>query len=355
MSCKSVLLKSSENIVLTNKLADLNTKYLFSRISEIPKTGYAFGHQDATAYGMGWKYKETEYRSDVKDVAGDYPAIYGFELGHLEKNAEVNLDTVNFKTMSKLIKKAHQDGGIITLSWHPDNPLTKKSAWDPTATLPMILKGGLLHPKYRAWLSKIATFMNQLKTDDGQSIPIVFRPFHEMNGSWFWWGKDSCTPEEFKQLWRQTFTLLTETFKVNNLLYCYATDVVVNKNEYLKYYPGDDYVDVLGIDLYQKGSTEDYKILLDNNLSMLANIAKAKGKPFALSEGGLERLPIEDWWTKVLDENVRNIGLSWVLVWRNAWESHFYAPYPGHSSAEDFKKFKSLEHVFFLEEIRKIK
>ncbi|MEM1339651.1 MAG: glycosyl hydrolase [Bacteroidota bacterium] len=355
MSCKSTLLTKSTTLEVTNPNADESVKHLMLRIREIPKSGYAFGHQDATAYGMGWKNDGSLYKSDVAEVSGDFPGVYGFEIGHIELGHEQNLDSVNFNLMTKLIRQAHDSGGIITISWHPDNPATKGSAWDPSPAVAEILEGGVLHPKYQAWLAKVANFMQGLTTKNGRSIPIVFRPYHEMNGSWFWWGHGNCTPEEFQLLWKQTYTLLTHTYKVNNLLFCYSTDVVKNEKEYLKFYPGDSYVDILGIDLYHKNTTEAYLELLENNLSLLAKIGKQKNKPYAMTEGGLNQVTVDDWWTNVLDKSVADKGIAWALFWRNAWPNHFFAPYVGQKSSEDFKKFRSLTNVLFLEDIKKIR
>lgn len=354
-SCKSSLLLTSKKEILVDKNAFESTKYLMTRLKEIPKTGYAFGHQDATAYGVDWKNDGSTYKSDVNDVSDDFPAVYGFEIGHIEQGSVQNLDSVNFNLMSKLIKKAHQSGGIITLSWHPDNPTTKKSAWDPSPAVKDILSGGVLNVKYQAWLAKVAKFLKQLKTKNGEAIPVVFRPFHEMNGSWFWWGEGNCTPEEFKKLWIQTYNILTVTHEVHNLIFCYSTDAVKNKKEYLKYYPGDQYVDILGMDLYHKQSTGQYVKLLNDNLKMLSKIGNEKSMPYALTEGGSEKIPVENWWTEVFHKNIRNKGISWALVWRNANKGHFYAPYPGQSSSEDFRKFKSFPDVLFLKDLKKIK
>ncbi|NNK75427.1 MAG: beta-mannosidase [Maribacter sp.] len=348
-------MKKSVSLNVADEKADESVKHLMLRIKEIPKTGYAFGHQDATAYGLGWKNDGNNYKSDVNEVLGDFPAVYGFELGHLELGHSQNLDTVNFNLMGKLIKKAHKDGGIITLSWHPDNPATKKSAWDPSPTVSHVLNGGSLHPKYRAWLSKVAEFLNALKTKRGNSIPIVFRPYHEMNGSWFWWGHGNCTPKEFKQLWKETFEYLTQTHDVHNLLYCYATDAVKNEAEYLRYYPGDDYVDILGIDLYHKKTTEAYIEILNDNLTLLSKIGKQKNKPYAMTEGGLNMVTIDNWWTEVLHKNVADKGIVWALFWRNAWPDHYFAPFIGQQSSADFKEFHALPNVLFLKEISKIK
>ncbi len=355
MSCKSTLLKESAAIRVTDPNADASVKHLMLRIKEIPKSGYAFGHQDATAYGLGWKNDGSLHKSDVAEVSGDFPGVFGFEIGHIELGHEQNLDSVNFDLMTRLIQKAHDTGGIITISWHPDNPVTKKSAWDPSPAVNAILDGGVLHPKYQGWVAKVAAFTHGLKTKKGKPIPIVFRPFHEMNGSWFWWGHGNCTPEEFQLLWKQTYDLLTNTYKVHNLLYCYSSDVVQSEEEYLRFYPGDDYVDILGMDLYHKNSTEEYITLLEDNLSLLAKIGKEKNKPYAMTEGGLNMIPVEDWWTNVLDKNVADKGIAWALFWRNAWPNHYYAPFEGQESSEDFKKFKALDHVLFLGELKNIR
>lgn len=354
-SCKSSLVKSSKNITLTDVNADLSAKVLYNRIIQLSKKGYAFGHQDAPAYGIGWKNNGKEFRSDVKDVAGDHPAVFGFELGHIELGHSINLDTVPFELMTRLIRKAHKKRAIITISWHPDNPVSGNSAWETTPAVKEILKGGSEHDKYRAWLAKLAGFFKGLQRSSNKSIPIVFRPYHEMNGSWFWWGSGHCTPDEFKRLWHQTVDILSEDFEVHNLLYCYATDAVTNKEEYLKYYPGDAYVDILGIDLYHKKTTEEYIELLQDNLTMLAATAKERSKPYALTEGGLEKVPIDNWWTEVLDRNIADKGLAWALFWRNAWPSHYYVPYIGQASSMDFKKYSLRPHVLFLKDLKNIK
>ncbi len=357
-SCKSALMHSSKKIILADKEASRMSKYLMARLKSIPKTGgYAFGQQDATSYGVTWRNDGTLLnKSDIYDITGDLPAVYGFEIGHIELDAAHNLDTVNFNLMKSLIKEAHNKGGVITISWHPDNLFTSKTAWDPTPVVPKILEGGELHQKYRSWLSKVANFLNSLEYKKNKKIPIVFRPFHEMNEFWFWWGNKSCTPEEFKKLWQQTFTILTETYGVHNVLFCYSPEIVEDKEEYLKYYPGDEYVDILGIDLYQKDTPKEYETLLQDNLGILAQLATAKNMPYALSEGGLEKVAIPNWWTNILDKNIINSGISWMLVWRNSTISHHYVPYNReHISAEDFKKFEALKHVYFLKDISEIK
>lgn len=354
-SCKSTTVLMKKEATLIDMYATTETKYLFNRIKEMAKHGYAFGHQDATAYGMGWKNEGKAYRSDVNDVTGDYPAVYGFDIGHIELGNTQNLDTVNFQQMKSLIQIAHKKHGIITLSWHANNPNSGGSTWDTTATVKHILKGGPLHPKYRAWLLKVADFIGDLKDKNGNLIPVVFRPYHEMNGSWFWWGQGNCTPEEYKTLWRETVAILSKEFDVHNVVYAYSPNALNDPEDYLRYYPGDDYADILGIDIYQHGTTEDFVLQLKRDVSLLKRIATEKNKPYALTEVGLNMIPIADWWTQVFDKQLTGSGIAWALFWRNAWPDHYFAPFTGQGSSDDFVRFKNMPHVLFLDEVKKIR
>ena len=113
----------------SDKLATKEAVNLYRNLKKLLDKGVMFGHQDDLAYGVGWKYQKD--RSDIKDVTGDYPAVYGWELGHLEIDAAMNLDSVPFKTMQQLIRKGYERGGLITISWHLNNPLTGQTAWNP--------------------------------------------------------------------------------------------------------------------------------------------------------------------------------------------------------------------------------
>src|SRR5262245_47715831 len=104
---------STQERQLSDKEATRETINLYNNLKRLADKGYMFGHQDDLAYGVEWKYKEG--RSDVKDVTGDYPAIYGWELGGLERttNNTANLDGVPFKKMKQFIKDGYQRGGVI--------------------------------------------------------------------------------------------------------------------------------------------------------------------------------------------------------------------------------------------------
>ena len=101
------------------------TRALFHRLRQIAQTKMLFGHQDSTAYGVGWSAdEEPEDTSDVKKVTGSFPAVYGWDIGRLGLGGEQNLDRINFNLLKQLIRNAHERGGINTISWHMSNPVT---------------------------------------------------------------------------------------------------------------------------------------------------------------------------------------------------------------------------------------
>jgi len=333
-----------------------NTKKLHEKLYYTTKSGFAIGHQDATAYGVNWGYEDNPnlMRSDVNDVVRDFPAVFGFEIGHLELGNSMSLDKVPFDRMKKLIIDAHNKGGIITISWHLNNPSSGGSSWDKTAAVHDILKGGQHREKYELWVSRIANFFNSLHVDS-KLVPIIFRPFHEMNGSWFWWGEGNCTSEDYIALWRDTVTLLKDKHKVHNLLYAYSPNKLNPDDNYMTYYPGDYYVDILGIDVYDFKDSEDYVKSIIHDLNIVKTIAGEKNKLYAFTETGSETLSTPNWFTEVLYPNIKDSGISWVLFWRNARIDHHYMPYKGHPIEKDFVTFEKLPKTLFLRDIQKIK
>jgi mannan endo-1,4-beta-mannosidase len=206
-----------------DKSASPQTIALYKNLKKLAAKGFMFGHQDDLAYGVNWRYETG--RSDVKEVAGDYPAVYGWELGGLEAAQDKNIDGVPFTKMRQYIKEGYERGGVITISWHARSPYgAEKGAWDTThGTVASILPGGNNHQLYKTWLDELAKFFQSLKGSKGEAIPVLFRPYHELTGNWFWWCRNACNPEEFKILWRFTQNYLREEKKVHNLLYIYNT------------------------------------------------------------------------------------------------------------------------------------
>src|SRR5450631_121510 len=223
------------------------TKALYKNMYALIGKNILFGHQDDPCYGVGWKYAEG--RSDIRDLIGEYPALYGFDLGRIELGWNYNLDSVPFEKTKQFIRDAYERGGVVTLSWHLNNPLTGKTAWDPApGAVASILPGGEKNELYKSWLDKVANFILSLKTKNSVPIPVILRLFHELSGNWFWWGKDHCTPEEFKQLWHFTISYLRDTKNIHQFLYAYNTDRFSSKEDYLLKFPGNDWTDILCFD-----------------------------------------------------------------------------------------------------------
>lgn len=335
-----------------DKQATGETIRLYNNMKKLLRKGYMFGHQDDLAYGVNWKY--VTGHSDIKEVTGDYPAVYGWELGHLELDSTKNLDGVPFDKMKQFIRDGYNRGGVITISWHFTNALTGKSAWDAVpGTVAAILPGGVKHGLYKSWLDKLALFLLSLKGGHGEFIPVIFRPFHELNGSWFWWGKNLCTPEELKQLYRFTETYLRNEKQVHHLLYAFNTDRFFSREEYLERFPGDEWVDIIGFDIYQRGKeSEKFIQEMDKSLSTLEGIAVEKNKLPALTEFGYNEVPDPVWWTHTLLKAIGNHKIAYVLGWRNAGKLaagkyEYYVPYKGQVSATDFLEFYKDRRTLF--------
>lgn len=350
---------TSNSDLPSDKRATKATNNLYKNLKRLMQKGVMFGHQDDLAYGVGWKY--VEGKSDVKEVAGDYPAVYGWELGNIEHDIPYNLDSVPFNNMRRYIRQGYERGGVITISWHADNPLNGESAWDTTHAVSSILPGGNRHELYKTWLDRVASFIGSLKAKDGTAIPLLFRPFHEFTGNWFWWCQNTCTPTEFKLLWRFTVDYLQNEKGLHNILWVYNTADFRSREDYLERYPGDDVVDLVSFDSYQHGDPQkDNSFVqdIDHRLTILEEVAKEKSKIPALAETGYEAIPYADWWTNTLWKAIGDHKISYVLVWRNHGlqpngHMHYYAPYKGNVSANDFIKFYKLERTLFEKDVAK--
>ncbi len=325
---------------------------LIKRLVKLQKKGVMVGHQDDPVYGTTWKWDKG--RSDVKDVCGEYPAVMGFELGALELDSTKNLDGVPFDRMRDEIVAQYNRGGIITISWHPYNPVTGKNAWDTSGTpLKEIFLGGSQYQKFKSWLGKVATFLNSLKTADGKKIPIIFRPWHEMTGGWFWWGRNSCTSEEYKKLFEYTIKTL-RGLGVDNAVICYSpgADSKETETSYMTYYPGDEFVDMFGVDAYQYATKEQYIKEVRNELAIMQKISKEHCKLFALTETGYRNTPDAEWFTTAVLPALQGFNTSYVLFWRNAWDQkeENFGPAPDKSCAPDFRKFYNDKKTLFVKD-----
>ena len=342
------------------------TVQMLQKMQAIAASGsYMFGHQDDVVYGHTWNGcigdPAFEGRSDTREVCGDYPGIIGFDLGRLELGHDKNLDGVPFDKMRREIVAQYERGGMTTLSWHLDNPLTGGDAWDysNTGTVASILPGGEKHEEFIARMERVANFFASLVTAEGVHVPVLFRPWHEHTGSWFWWGQDICTTEQYKALWRMTYDFM-QSRGLDNLLWAYGPGAEPHTlDQYFERYPGDDIVDVLGFDTYQGNDRDFYVQDLERCILLVADAAKAHGKVAAITETGYEGTPDAQWWTGTLGATIAHAAapIAYVLVWRNAWDKpgHHYGVYPGHESEQDFLTFSERPEVLFASDVKKAK
>ena len=211
--------------------------------------------------------------------------------------------------------------------------------------------------KYRIILEYIAEFLERLKTTEGAYIPVILRPYHEHNHTWAWWGANSCTPAEYNALWRMTVKYLRDESNLHHLLYAISPQDISSAEEYLARYPGDEWVDIFGMDSYSLWNLSAVTNL-GQALSMVNELAAERGKVVALTEVGIENIPISNWWTDyllaALNYNEFSRKTVWALVWRNYTTEHHFAPYPGHSSAANFIDFYDDPTTYFLDELQQI-
>lgn len=339
--------------------ATAETRALHANLMRLADQGFLFGHQDTDAYGVHWKAAEN--RSDVKDVTGDFPAVHGWDLGKI--GSPMNIDSVDFGRMLEWIKAAYTRGGVNTISWHLDNPLTGESTWSKGDAAKESLPGGKAHARYLEHLNHLADFLDKCEVD-GKKIPIIFRPLHEHNGDWFWWGKGVASKEDFIKLWKYTVQFLRDERKLHHLLYAFSPDrsrLVLSdfRKSYLYAYPGDEWVDVLGYDDYKDvgnhpATRKQRSNDLADGLAALSSLAKEKNKVAALTETGQEKIPEPTFFSKFLLNAVTSrpdIKVSYIMFWRNARTNHHYVPFKGHSAADDFQIFYQHPKTLFESDI----
>lgn len=349
-------------IRLVDRHATKETKALAFNLNKLSKKYILFGHQHATEYGHGWSGDQD--RSDVKSVTGSHPAVIGVDFSGLSGRPDEAIEKEK-EQLRKIITQTYNRGGVVTVSWHFNNPVSPGGFyWVDSVSKPAvkyIIPGGSFHEGYKAILKRIASLALSCKGDDGKPVPMIFRPFHELDGYWFWWGKNYCTVDEFRSLWRFTVSYLRDSLKVRNFIYAYSPDCTFNSEaEYAERYPGNEWVDMLGLDDYADfGRYGRYN--LDSafaRLKIMSHFARKNHKLAALTETGLESIPDTVWWTGKLLQTTRRekLGLCYVLVWRNDRQSatHYYAPYPGQVSVPDFLKFYNDPFTLFERDLKKI-
>lgn len=237
------------------------------------------GQQEST-----WMDSNPDYEMDyIEETTGKLPAIRGLDF--------MNGD---FDGVVERAEQWHDKGGIVTICWHTgvDGNGYNEALGDNPDFDKLLTEGTDEHDEMIANWDKAAQALKELEE---AGVPVLWRPFHEFDGKWFWWGKGDA--ENFKKLWQMMYDYFTDEYELNNLIWVlgYADDV----ND--GWYPGDEYCDIIGSDTY-KDSRKTNKYAWDK----LLEVTDAE-KPLAFHECG--NLPsVEDF---------ENDGClwSWFMVW----------------------------------------
>ena len=341
----------SMSLSIVDKNATAETKALYANLWHIATKGFMFGHHDDLWYGRYWYNKQGE--SDTKAVCGDYPAVFSVDMGPIMDNRYNDAENA---IRRRVIIEAYDRGEVITMCCHLNNPHTGGDSWDNKSNdvvKSILTEGHATRTKYLQWLDRCADFANNLKGTDGKLIPIIFRPYHEHTQTWSWWGSKCTTEDEFIRFWKFTVEYLRDTKGVHNFIYAISPqmdEVYQDARARLTFrWPGDDYVDFLGMDCYHYSWKQAFK----SNLDAMSKLSLEKNKPCGVTETGPEGFDWTDYWTDHILACAINQRVSMIVMWRNKYvgnnesDRHFYSVYPGHPSENDFRTMHASEITYF--------
>ncbi len=359
---------NSKDTIKSLPLRNSDAEKLLENLKKLSETGkIMFGMANPTTLGYSSGPKNSDINnSDCKDITGSHPAFH-------ESDFMWYSDRSFMKTDIEAMRKAYQRGAVCGYCWHnrgqnSDEFYAKKNGKftkDKDLVKQIVASNNRKTNKALDWYltkldKEVIPVFNELE------FPLIFRPFHEMNGDWFWWGTDNCTAKEYQKIFRLTVDYLRAQ-NVKNLLYAWS----VNVDATFKFYPGDDYVDILGLDSYEPGISKwnpTRKFL--KALQHLTDYAASHNKVAALTETGcrkendqfryVDQYP--DYWTKYVlnpilsDSKAKRI--VWIMSWYNSdWNNdlsgQYYIPYKGmnrpngQQGIDDFLKFYNAPETLF--------
>lgn len=259
---------------LVNPNAILPAKNIYTYLWSI----YGKGTLSGAMANVAWNLNECEW---VKTWTGKYPAIATFDYIHLPFSPANWIDY----TDTSFVEKWWKDGGLVAAGWHwvvPSRPGSSDYTYEPAKTTvrvkKMLTEGTWENQLMWADLEKMADMLLLLQQKD---IAVIWRPLHEAAGNiyayqggtaWFWWGYDGAEP--YKQLWRTMFDYFKQR-GLNNLIWVWTTQT----NDF-EFYPGDEYVDIVGCDIYNRNSPDQIRSQWDHMHSVYPH------KMLTLSEMG---------------------------------------------------------------------
>ncbi|ADM68984.2 glycosyl hydrolase [Paenibacillus polymyxa] len=217
-----------------------------------------------------------ELSNKVQKISQAYVGVHGYEMGAISGQSEATEAAQRKNVVDSAIRWSRA-GGIVTMTFHealPGRPLTWANVQAKVSQAEFnkyVTPGTTQYNLLIADLDKVAASLKQLR-DAG--VPVLWRPYHEMNGDWFWWGNKT----NFNQLWNIMYDRFTNTHQLNNLLWVWSPNAPNSYTvPYTPKYPGDDKVDILAVDIYNN----DFKQSHYEGL-----LGLARNKPIAIGEHG---------------------------------------------------------------------
>jgi mannan endo-1,4-beta-mannosidase len=365
-----LMMSRRPSIELVDDAATAETRSLFAYLRGLQGRGILFGHQNDTSYGFTFDTPDGR-SSDTLAAVGDHPGLFGWDTLILEGKETPGLagttETENEAAFIGKLLEAHRLGGISTISAHLPNFVNGTDFNDTSGdVVGRILPGGDRHARFRTFLDRIARVCLGTVTEDGTPVPIIFRPWHESNGDWFWWGTEYSSPGAYIELFRFTVEYLRDTCSVHNLLYAYSPAGIWagEPSVYLRSYPGDRFVDVLGYDSYDwsAGGSEYFSSMVAD-LRMIVELADRHKKVPAYTEFGEygEESRNRTWFTELLaaitaDPVAKRI--AYMQTWANFGGTHrAYVPFPAHGGRgahpllADFRRFAEDPRTLFADDV----
>lgn len=308
---------------------------LLSTLKALPLKGQTmFG----VANGVSRSYNNINAQGGIP---GDCRQITGNDPMFVENDFLLKHDPAFWSAEMANTRQAQKKGAVIGYCWHLGGYATgtfRSEEGDRHLAEKIISKKD--SPEKSWYFSLLDTMVTPVFMD--LDFPVIFRPFHEMNGNWFWWGRDNITPEQYIELYRITVDRLREN-GLTNVIMCWSPDTRLAE----EYYPGDNYVDIVGLDVYEPGCSPYHgNEAYGKALNALNDFAVKHNKVAAISETGLReyegvmRYPMEipDFWSRMVFkpilERADNYHISYVMSWYNAnWSKNnrgsLYIPYKG--------------------------
>lgn len=345
---------------MVDKNSTTETKALYSQLWAIQSKGFMFGHHDDLVYGHSWN--NVVGNSDTKEVCGDYPGVFSVDFAEIMDSRYIGNEMNGVR--KRCILEARKRGEVIIACCHLNNPLTedlnaeypKGTSWDNTKVVDKILQeGSEMNVKFKSWLDRLAVFALDLKDEQGNLIPIIFRPFHEHTQSWSWWGQSGTTEKEFIALWKLTVNYLRDAKGVHQFIYAISPQMDTPKREEDFYYrwPGDNYVDFIGMDCYHGLNPSTFS----TNLRAISVASKNKMKPCGVTETGVEGFTAKDYWSTQILAPATGRSVSMIVMWRNQYYAagengnHYFSVFKGHPSESDFVKMYKSPITFFSKDL----